>query len=67
MIKVKRVYEKIQEDDGKRVLIERLWPRGVKREEAKSRNITLVYSARDKEYNNAVVLKEVIEKLMGGT
>ena len=31
MIKLKRVYEKEDLDDGVRYLIERLWPRGVKK------------------------------------
>ena len=31
MIKLKRVYEKEDPDDGVRYLIERLWPRGVKK------------------------------------
>lgn len=29
MLKVKRVYEPIEKDDGVRVLVDRLWPRGV--------------------------------------
>lgn len=32
MIKVKRVYDPPERDDGKRFLVERLWPRGVKKE-----------------------------------
>lgn len=32
MIKVKRVYEPVEEDDGVRYLVDRLWPRGVKKE-----------------------------------
>jgi uncharacterized protein YeaO (DUF488 family) len=35
MIKLKRVYEKPSPDDGFRVLVERLWPRGVSKEEAR--------------------------------
>lgn len=31
MIKLKRVYESIGKDDGQRFLVERLWPRGVKK------------------------------------
>ena len=34
-IKLKRVYEKPDPEDGKRILVERLWPRGLKKEEAK--------------------------------
>ncbi|MFN3929639.1 MAG: DUF488 domain-containing protein [Thermoflexus sp.] len=32
MIKVKRVYDPVEPDDGKRFLVERLWPRGIKKE-----------------------------------
>jgi len=35
VIKVKRVYEPPSEDDGVRVLVDRLWPRGLSRESAK--------------------------------
>ena len=31
MIKLKRVYESTGKDDGKKFLVERLWPRGVKK------------------------------------
>ena len=31
MVKIKRVYEAETPEDGKRVLIDRLWPRGVKK------------------------------------
>src|ERR1700721_3329084 len=34
MIKVKRVYEKSERDDGCRVLGDRWWPRGMKKEAA---------------------------------
>jgi uncharacterized protein YeaO (DUF488 family) len=33
-IKLKRVYEKSTGDDGTRVLVDRLWPRGLKKETA---------------------------------
>ncbi len=35
MIRVKRVYEKPEKDDVFRILVDRLWPRGLKKEEAK--------------------------------
>src|SRR5262245_17055517 len=35
MIKLKRVYEKPARGDGLRILVERLWPRGVRKEYAK--------------------------------
>lgn len=34
MIKIKRVYEKASKEDGWRVLVDRLWPRGMKKEAA---------------------------------
>lgn len=34
MFKLKRAYESPEPDDGKRVLVERLWPRGVSRKKA---------------------------------
>lgn len=35
MITIKRIFEKPQEDDGFRILIDRLWPRGLSKEKAK--------------------------------
>jgi len=35
MIKAKRVYDEVEKDDGIRVLVDRLWPRGIKKEEVK--------------------------------
>jgi uncharacterized protein YeaO (DUF488 family) len=35
MLKIKRIYDPVSPDDGKRILIDRLWPRGVKKEDAK--------------------------------
>ena len=34
MIKIKRVYEKPERTDGKRILVDRLWPRGISKEAA---------------------------------
>ncbi|MGB9711924.1 MAG: DUF488 domain-containing protein [Dissulfurimicrobium sp.] len=30
-IKIKRVYDPVSADDGKRILVDRLWPRGIKK------------------------------------
>jgi len=108
---IKRIYEKPVPRDGYRVLVDRLWPRGVKkesaaldewlqdiapstllrewfahepdrwpafrdrylvelgahaplldalRERATQQRVTLLYAARDKKLNHAVVLKEVL-------
>ncbi|HTT33456.1 MAG TPA: DUF488 family protein [Methylomirabilota bacterium] len=35
MVRIKRVYEKPDSADGFRVLVDRLWPRGMKKEQAK--------------------------------
>ena len=35
MIKIKRVYEEMKKDDGYRILVDRLWPRGLSKEKAK--------------------------------
>ncbi len=35
MIKIKRIYEEPTKDDGYRILIDRLWPRGISKERAK--------------------------------
>lgn len=35
MIKLKRIYDTPSPDDGVRVLVDRLWPRGIKKENAK--------------------------------
>lgn len=34
MIQCKRVYDEVSPDDGSRVLVDRLWPRGVRKDEA---------------------------------
>jgi uncharacterized protein YeaO (DUF488 family) len=116
-IKIKRIYEKFSPKDGLRILVDRLWPRGIKKEEAKidlwfkeiapsdklrkwfkhdvskweefkkrykeeieqnkesleklieiikkKRVVTLVFSAKDKEHNNAVILREVLKRHLG--
>ncbi|MGE5247346.1 MAG: DUF488 domain-containing protein [Verrucomicrobiota bacterium] len=35
MITLKRVYDPPSDDDGERILVDRLWPRGVKKAEAR--------------------------------
>jgi uncharacterized protein YeaO (DUF488 family) len=113
--RVKRIYEPASADDGFRVLVDRLWPRGVSkqkahigawlkeiapsdalrkqfhgqvetwkefvaayareleeepaksaaaelRKKAKHERVTLLYAARDENHNNAVALKDWLER-----
>lgn len=112
-IRLKRAYDKPSKNDGHRVLVDRVWPRGVSKEDAdldewmkeaapstglrkwfghdpdkweefsrryykeldknseslkplvqraKKGRITLVYGSKEARYNNAVALKEYLEK-----
>jgi uncharacterized protein YeaO (DUF488 family) len=114
MVAIKRAYEAPSRGDGTRILVDRLWPRGLKKEQAhiqkwmrelgpsnelrkvfahdpkhwkdfqrrylrelqrtsaqplleellnvaRNGKLTLVYSARDQEHNQAIVLKELLE------
>jgi uncharacterized protein YeaO (DUF488 family) len=116
-IRVKRVYDEPSGDDGFRVLVDRLWPRGMKREDvrvdlwlpdvapstalrkwfshdpskwekfkrryfvelngkrevikrlveiAREETLTLLFSARDVEHNQAVALREYLVSLING-
>ncbi|KQL50636.1 hypothetical protein AN964_23615 [Heyndrickxia shackletonii] len=35
MFKIKRIYDEYSSDDGIRILVDRLWPRGISKEKAK--------------------------------
>jgi uncharacterized protein YeaO (DUF488 family) len=110
-VRLKRAYDRPNADDGRRILVDRLWPRGLSknaaaidewarelapstrlrkwfgheparweafrcryareirdhaedlarlRSLARSRPITLIYSARDEVHNDAVVLRDVV-------
>jgi uncharacterized protein YeaO (DUF488 family) len=112
-LKLKRVYEAPHKDDGTRILVDRLWPRGLTKEKAKvdlwwkeiapstelrkwfghdpkkwrsfrkryetelkdhadeikllknkvkEGTVTLIYGARDQEHNEALVLKQFLER-----
>lgn len=116
MIRTKRVYSEPSPRDGVRILVDRLWPRGIRKEWARivewrkdlapttslrkwfghqparwtefrrryraelvrsemmdelkklacrsrKRTLTLVYGAADEQYNQAVALKELLDKL----
>jgi len=34
-LRIKRIYEKSSREDGRRILVDRLWPRGLSKEEAR--------------------------------
>jgi len=110
-LRLKRAYEPASPDDGARILIDRLWPRGLSKEKAsldewikeiapstelrqwfghdperwpefqrryraelrqhsqeldriralaRTRTVTLVYSAHDEKHNDAIVLKDML-------
>jgi len=113
LIRLKRAYDQLSDQNGIRVLVDRLWPRGLRKSDAmidlwlkeiaptgelrkwfshdhekwddfkkrykeeldvniehvqkiqdiaKESDITLLYSAKDNKFNNAVVLKEYLEE-----
>ncbi len=111
MIYIKRIYDRAETAEGEPILVDHLWPRGIKKEvvqhwnrdvapsdplrkwfghepakweefqrryfaeldekpeaweplleAAREGDITLLYSARDTEHNNAVALKAYLEK-----
>jgi uncharacterized protein YeaO (DUF488 family) len=109
-VKIKRIYEPHSADDGYRILTDRLWPRGIKKESVdkwmkdvapstelrkwfnhdpekwqqflaryreeigkspameelkdkiyQHKNVTLLYSAKDEEHNQAVALMKILD------
>lgn len=89
-IETKRIYDPPSEADGLRVLVDRLWPRGLSRERAhidlwlkeiapsdelrdrpeqirhlldaaRAGPLTLLYSARDRERNQALILRDIVQ------
>ena len=65
MVKVKRIYDPLATDDGVRFLVDRLWPRGVKREALQLDGWPKGVGARDTEHNNAGALKGYLETKLG--
>lgn len=116
-VQIKRIYEDAEDKDGVRVLVDRVWPRGMSKEDAKldhwtkevgpsndlrkwfghdpdkfkefkkkykeelasgdqqkqleelkeitkehNKNVTLLYSAKDEKNNQAIVLKEIVDR-----
>ncbi|RKQ31513.1 DUF488 domain-containing protein [Oceanobacillus halophilus] len=114
-VKIKRIYEDVDKNDGVRILVDRIWPRGMSKEKANidywlkqiapttdlrkwfnhdpekfdefkekyiqelesgkqkeeliklkdivkaNQTITLLYAAKDKKHNQAIILQEIIE------
>ncbi|MDL4843177.1 DUF488 domain-containing protein [Aquibacillus rhizosphaerae] len=115
-VQLKRIYEKANKEDGVRVLVDRIWPRGISKEDAQidywmkeigpsndlrkwfghdpdkynefknkykdefqdgeqqeqleklkgitkkhNKNITLLFAAKDEKYNQAKVIKEILD------
>ena len=79
MIRIKRVYREPRLKDGVRILVDRVWPRGMSKERArgvewrkdlapstslrKNDDYTRV-GAADEEYNQALVLMKLIDELV---
>jgi uncharacterized protein YeaO (DUF488 family) len=76
MIKLKRAYDAPARGDGTRFLVDRLWPRGIRKADLSldgwledvapstelRRWFAHDYSARDTEHNAAVVLRDYLAK-----
>jgi uncharacterized protein YeaO (DUF488 family) len=61
--RIKRVCEPSSPQDGIRVLVDRLWPRGLKKTDAylgKGQLVTVLYGAHDPQINHAVVLMSAL-------
>ncbi len=67
-IRLKRVYEEAEAADGTRVLVDRLWPRGLKKENLlgliRSGPVTLLYAAKDEAQSNAAALRRHLFTLL---
>jgi len=61
-IQIKRIYGEPDAADGFRVLVDRLWPRGISKQRAAQQRVTLLYAAHDPRRNHAVVLRNVLRK-----
>ena len=65
-IQWKRVYEPVSEDDGFRILIDRLWPRGEKKETAKihywAKEITPTKELRESYHKSVIDYRTFSEK-----
>ena len=59
-IRMKRIYAPAEAEDGKRVLVDRLWPRGVSKLEAKIGNA--MEGVADEDYNEDI--RKVVETVL---
>ena len=61
VIKIFRDYDRDPRPSGKAYLVERLWPRGIRHVDAAiAGDVTLLYSSRDCEHNNAIALRDYL-------
>ena len=45
-MKIKRAYAPVEETDGYRILVDRLWPRGISKEKAQNRPLVEICCAK---------------------
>lgn len=69
-IQIKRVYDVPEASDGMCILVDRLWPRGIKKESLQFDDwaapaVTLLYAVKDPQVNHAIVLKDWLERQVG--
>jgi uncharacterized protein YeaO (DUF488 family) len=66
VIHLARVYDRDAPGGGPRFLVERLWPRGVRRADLALSDwlgdVTLLYSSRDARHDSAVALREHLSR-----
>jgi uncharacterized protein YeaO (DUF488 family) len=66
LIKIKRIYEPPEEDDGYRVLVDRLWPRGISKEKANieewAKSITPSTEIRKEFHHDPALMEEFKRK-----
>ncbi|HSZ85040.1 MAG TPA: DUF488 family protein [Puia sp.] len=64
-VKIKRVYEEYDKADGYRILVDRLWPRGIKKENARldewNKNIAPSTALRKKFHNGVEKFEEFVK------
>ena|SRR5580692_462983 len=64
-VKIKRVYEEYDKEDGYRMLVDRLWPRGIKKENAKldewNKDIAPSTELRNKFHNGEEKFEEFVK------